>query len=66
MKADLPVELTDQITGTLSVSIKIGKEMRAHALRLGIDLEEVENAAAQKLNEILLDVASILGVPYDD
>ncbi len=66
MKADLPVALTDEITGTLSISIKIGKETRAHALRKGIDLEEIENAAEQKLQDVLREVAGILGVAFDE
>ncbi len=65
MKADLPVALTNEITGTLSISIKIGKETRAHMQRKGIDPEEVENAAAQKLQDILREVAGVLGVDID-
>ena len=66
MKADLPIVLTDDVTATVSVSIKIGKEMRAHAMRKGIGLEEIENAAAQKLQEVVSELAGILGVEYDE
>lgn len=66
MKVNLPIALTDEITGTLSVSITIGKETRAHALRKGIDLEEVENAASQRLQQVVHDLASILGTDYEE
>ncbi len=58
--------LTEDVTATVQVSIKVGKEMRAHALRKGIGLEEIENAAGQKLQEIMAELAGILGVEYED
>lgn len=66
MKASLPVAITEEITGTLTVSIKLGKEMMAHAHRLGIDLEDLENAAAQKFQEIFHQVAELVGEIHDE
>lgn len=64
MKVNFPIEIMEDITGTVSLTIKIGSEMRSHALRKGISPDEIEEAVAQKMAEIARDVADLLKVAY--
>lgn len=62
MQTSYSLPLTEYLTGTLTIRIKVGKETLAQAMRMGIDPEELENIAAFKLMEIDQQISGLLGV----
>lgn len=65
MKVTFPVKLTENLTGTLNVSITVQRETRQQAQSNGIDPEEMENIIYQKLSEIATDLGGLLGVDVE-
>lgn len=65
MKVSFPIAINDDLTGTLSLSIKIGKEMSVQSMKSGLDPDDLEELMAQKLSEVTAVVASALGVSYN-
>jgi hypothetical protein len=66
MAINFPIEILHDITGTVSVTIKLGREMRAHAQRKGIDPDEIEESVALKEQDLARLVADYLKVDFDE
>jgi len=66
MTIKLPIELSDQVSATLVISLKVGTNMRQHAERSGVGPEELSNLLGQKQDEIAQAVAAALELEYDE
>lgn len=62
MRATYPIPLNEQLTGTLSIALKVGKETAIQAQRLGIEADELENLLGQRLQEIVEQLGDLLGL----
>lgn len=65
MQKSYLIPLTENLTGTLIVRIKVGKETTAQAMRMGIDPEELQNIVHDKLQDITDSVAEVLRIESD-
>jgi hypothetical protein len=65
MQIKLPIELSEQVSATLVIGLKVDTNMRQHAERNGVGLEEVQNLVGQRLQEIATTVAAALKLEYD-
>lgn len=60
MRATFPFPLSKYVTGTIVVTLKISKEMAAHAERFGVGPEELENLANQSFEEIAREIGDVI------
>ncbi len=65
MKVRIPYLLTEDIMGTLSIEVRVGKEMQFLAMKNGHDPEALQNLIAQKTQEVVQAIADCLGLEYD-
>lgn len=67
MSMKMPVVINDDINGTVTISVKIGKEMWSLATRKGTDLDLLEEQVAEKETELARVIADYLGIgSYDE
>lgn len=62
MEVNIPIQLTEDLVGTVKIRITLNKETRLIAQMKGYEPEELENLVGQSLTAIGLQVAEILGV----
>jgi hypothetical protein len=65
MQIKLPIELSEQVSATLVIGLKVDTNMRQHAERNGVGPEELQNLVGQRLQEIATTVAAALKLEYD-
>jgi len=65
MAKTLPIAISDEITGTVRITVHVGREMRAQLERHRLyDPEVLENLIADKEDELSRQVADFLGCAY--
>lgn len=62
MEVKLPIKLNEDVFGTVSIRIRLSKDMRMLSMEKGYEPEEIENMVGQALTALGLQVAEILGV----
>jgi hypothetical protein len=65
MQIKLPIELSEQVSATLVIGLKVDTNMRQHAERNGVGPEELQNLVGQRLQEFATTVAVALKLEYD-